>query len=57
VHAALASMDIKTHQEEKLLQINNEEKNVVCFSTNSNLKYLCEILCELNRRVIAGVAC
>jgi hypothetical protein len=26
VHAALALMDIKTHQEEKLLQINDEEK-------------------------------
>ncbi|GBM14801.1 hypothetical protein AVEN_255867-1 [Araneus ventricosus] len=40
VHAALASTDIKTHQEDKLLQIIDEEKNFVCFSTTSNLKYL-----------------
>ena len=37
VHSALASLDIKTSQGEEMLQVKNEEKNIVCFSSDSNL--------------------
>lgn len=42
VHQALSSRDIKTYRGENLLQVNDSNKNIVCFATESNIKTLSE---------------
>lgn len=48
LHLALTNLgEIKTNRDELFLLINNSEKNIIAFSTQTNLKYLteCTILC------------
>jgi len=42
VHTALESMDIKTNENEKFLLLNDQEKEIIIFCTESNLKFLSE---------------
>lgn len=42
VHTALDAMDLKTNKNEDFLLINDQTMNLVIFSCNSNLNYLCK---------------
>jgi hypothetical protein len=41
VHTALINLDTNTYKGENILLVNDNILNVICFSTNSNLEYLC----------------
>lgn len=42
VHSALSSVEIKSFEDEEMLQINSEATGIVCLATVSNLRILCE---------------
>jgi hypothetical protein len=41
VHSALTLLQLNTYKGENFLLYNNETENIVCFTTESNLKFLC----------------
>jgi len=41
VHSALPLLQLNTYKGENFLLYNNETENIVCFTTKSNLKFLC----------------
>jgi len=43
VHATLSNISPKTKQSEPFLLINDEEKHIIIFTCESNLRFLCKI--------------